>query len=392
MTRGFPTSIFPQGVNQLAIRTHNEKLLLTILRDLGSCTRSELSRQASLSPQASLMIVQRLEDENLVTRSAAVRGKIGQPSVPFKLNPDGPMAFGLSIGRCDAQFAVVNLLGEIRATRTIEFAYPDPDEISNFVARAARETLNELTVDRDRVRSFGVGMPFEAWQWPEQLGLDEAKVQVWKSLSIQNLLGEAVQMAPKVFNDSSAACFGELVSGSGQGHATVLYVNLGTFVGGGIALASSLFTGENGPAANIAAMPVRDRSGQRRQLWEIASLWTLERGLEAAREFDDASKTAAVQQTWLSEASHGIAQAILSAAAFFQPGLAVIDGAFSVVLREQLVSAVRSELTSSCPNGLVAPQVRPGNLGPQATVIGAARLSMSDIFLPNWICGPNSRR
>lgn len=310
---------------------------------------------------------------------------IGQPSIPFKLNQDGPMAFGLSIGRRSAKFAVVDLLGEIRATREIEFGYPDPAEILDFSGRAANETLDELEVDRERVRSFGVGIPFELWQWPEQLGADRAKMQAWKTLSIRNGLEQAVQMTPLVFNDSSAACFGELVSGSGQEHATVFYINVGTFVGGGIALESSLFTGENGGAADIAAMPVRDLSGQRRQLWEIASLWSLERGLEAARQSDDPNAAAVVQQTWLFEAAHGLVQAILSATAFFQPGVVIIDGAFSEVVRDQLVSAVRSELTTSCPGGLVAPQIQSGNLGPRATVVGAARLSMSENFLPGWI-------
>lgn len=382
---GYTTHIFSTGANQLAIRGHNERLVLTILRDQGSCTRAELSKRASLSPQAVLMIVQRLEAENFVIRSAPIRGRIGQPSVPFRLNPEGPMSFGMSIGRRSAQFAVVDLLGEIRAFREIEFRYPDPAEIRDFAACATVETLNELEVDRDRVRSFGVGIPFELWQWPEQLAGDGAKVQVWKSLSVQNLLGEAVQVTPQVFNDSSAACFGELLSGSGQQDSTVFYVNVGTFVGGGIALESSLFTGENGAAANIAAMPMQDRSGQRRQLWEIASLWSLERSLEAARQSGDLNAMVAVRQAWLFDAAHGIAQAILSAAAFFQPGVAIIDGAFSGVLRDHLISAVKSELASSCPDGLVAPQVRPGNLGPQATVIGAARLSMSDSFLPSWI-------
>lgn len=331
------------------------------------------------------MIVQRLEDEKLVARSAAIRGRVGQPSIPFMLNPDGPMAFGLSIGRRGARFAIVDLLGEIRAIREIGFVYPDPARIRNFAGRAASETLREMAIGRERIRSFGVGMPFELWRSPQELGGHSASLQAWKSLSIENLLKQAVQVAPSVFNDSSAACFGELVSGSGQEHATVFYVYVGTFVGGGVALESSLFTGANGAAANIAAMPVRDRSGQVRQLWETASLWTLERGLNTARQLENTNAATAVQQTWLLDAAYGIAQAIVSAAAFFQPGLAIIDGAFSDVVRDQLVAAVENELTTCCPDGLVAPRVQSGNLGPRATVIGAARLSMSENFLPGWI-------
>lgn len=331
------------------------------------------------------MIVQRLEEENFVTRSAAIRGRIGQPSIPFQLNQDGPMAFGMSIGRRGAQFALVDFLGETRAIREIEFGFPEPTEILSFAARAAVETLKEHRVGRDRIGSFGIGIPFELWQWPEELGGNSAKVQAWKSLSIENFLEPAVQITPQVFNDASAACFGELVSGSGREHATVFYVYVGTFIGGGMALESSLFSGANGAAANIAAMPVQDLSGRMRQLVEVASLWKLERALEATQHLDDANATAAVQQTWLADAAHGIAQVIVTAAAFFQPGLAIIDGAFSDVLRDQLVTAVKNELTTCCPDGLIAPQVRSGNLGSRAAVIGAARLSMSENFLPSWI-------
>ena len=209
-------------------------------------------------------------------------------------------------------------------------------------------------------------------------------MQSWRSLSLASFLEQAVQKAPQVFNDSSAACFGEMVSGHSREHASVFYAYVGTLIGGGIALDSRLFTGADGSAANIAAMQVRDRSGQERQLWETASLWSLERGLEMARQLDKANAVAAFERTWVLDAAHGLAQAILSAAAFFQPGLAIIDGALSDVIRDQLVSAVRSELTSSCPDGLVAPQIRLGSLGSRAKVIGAARLSMSENFLPGW--------
>ena len=163
MLIGNSSSIYAYGANQFTIRNHNERLILTILRDQGACTRGQLSKKASLSPQAVLTIVQRLEEEYLIARSAAIRGKIGQPSIPFKLNPDGPMAFGMSIGRRTAQFAVVDLLGEIRAIREIVFDQPVPDEIRDFAARAATETITELDIDRARIGSFGVSIPFKLW-------------------------------------------------------------------------------------------------------------------------------------------------------------------------------------------------------------------------------------
>ncbi|KAB2793166.1 ROK family protein [Brucella anthropi] len=207
----------------------------------------------------------------------------------------------------------------------------------------------------------------------------------WGSLSVGDFLSEAVGVTSQVFNDSSAACFGDLFSGSGRGHPNAFYVYVGTFLGGGMALGSSLLTVENGISANIAAMPVRDRSGSIRQLMEIASLGSLEMALETVGNEDVARTESSAHQAWLLDAAHGIAQVILSAAAFFQPSLAVVDGTFPSSIRDQLTAAVRRELDCCRPDGLTMPQVVPGQMGRHAVVVGAARLSMSEIFLPMWL-------
>ena len=43
--------------------------------------------------------MRQLETDGLLLRGEPIRGKVGQPSVPMRLNPDGAYFFGLKVGR-----------------------------------------------------------------------------------------------------------------------------------------------------------------------------------------------------------------------------------------------------------------------------------------------------
>ena len=69
------------------------------------------------------------------------RGKVGQPSVPYSLDPDGALAFGLKIGRRSVDLYLINLVGEIVQLRHQTYAYPIPSEIKRF----AQQGLEAMT-------------------------------------------------------------------------------------------------------------------------------------------------------------------------------------------------------------------------------------------------------
>ena len=79
--------------------TRNERLVLSLLRRRGALARAEIARVTGLSAQTVSVITRKLEDEGLLLRQQPVRGKVGQPSVPMSLNPDGALFFGLKVGR-----------------------------------------------------------------------------------------------------------------------------------------------------------------------------------------------------------------------------------------------------------------------------------------------------
>ncbi len=45
-----------------------------------------------------------LEADGLLVRARPVRGRVGQPSIPMRLNPDAVYSFGVKIGRRSADW------------------------------------------------------------------------------------------------------------------------------------------------------------------------------------------------------------------------------------------------------------------------------------------------
>ena len=95
------------GATQSGLRDHNERLLLSLVRQHGPIAGSDLARRTTLSAQTVSVILRHLENDNLLRRGAPLRGKVGKPSIPMELWSDGALAIGLKIGRRTAELALL---------------------------------------------------------------------------------------------------------------------------------------------------------------------------------------------------------------------------------------------------------------------------------------------
>ncbi|MDE3122078.1 MAG: MarR family transcriptional regulator, partial [Paracoccaceae bacterium] len=80
------------------MRAHNERLVLSLVRH-EPMAKSDIARITGLSAQTVSVIMRSLEADGLLLRGEPIRGRIGQPSVPMHLNPEGAFFFGVKIGR-----------------------------------------------------------------------------------------------------------------------------------------------------------------------------------------------------------------------------------------------------------------------------------------------------
>ncbi|QFS84327.1 N-acetylmannosamine kinase [Roseivivax sp. THAF40] len=379
-----------RGSNQSGLRAHNERLVLSLVRRHGELAKADIARRTGLSAQTVSVIMRKLEAEGLLSKGDPIRGKVGQPLVPMHLAPDGAYFLGLKIGRRSAEMVLIDFLGKVLNRTMSVHHFPTPDGMVAF----ARDSIETLTADlsmgqRGRIAGLGIAMPYQIWEWGDLIGLDPAEMAEWRHRDIRAEIADMIDLPVFLQNDASAACGAELTFGAPHVASSYLYFYFGYFVGGGVVLNGSLFTGLSDNAGATGPMPVPDRQGGLTHLMDVASLSTLEnmlkaQGVETAPmwlsptdwPFDDAACAA-----WIEQAGHALAHAIASAICVLDFPCIVVDGWMPPALRDQLVAEADRVLSNLDTVGLVQPVIEPGRVGPDARALGAASLPLSERFL-----------
>lgn len=371
------------GANQVRVRAYNERLVLSLVRRNAGVSKAEIARLTGLSAQTVSVIMRSLEKDGLLIRGEPLRGRVGQPSVPMRLNPDAVYSFGMKMGRRSADLVLMDFIGRIRLNRHFTYPYPDPDPIIDFLIRGIAELEAELTpAQRAAVAGLGIAAPFELWNWASEVGAPEGAMDAWRGFDLQAEVAARLPYPVYLQNDATSACGAELVFGLGPSYPDFVYFYVGSFIGGGVVVNSALFVGRTGTAGAIGPLPVRNKHGETRQLLEIASICVLEkllreRGIDpqplyyAADQWIDFGEPLEI---WIRDSAAALAQAIVAASSILDFSAAVIDGGFPDWVRARLVAATLEELKKLDLQGIVMPDIVEGAVGAQARAIGGASL------------------
>ena len=376
------------GADQSGVRVYNERLTLSLVRRYGQLSKIEVARMTGLSVQSASTIMNRLSAEGLLKREAPLRGRVGQPTVPVSIDAEGAFAFGLKIGRRSCDLVLVDFCGAIRHRAEVLFAYPTPENVLAFVARALPELRAQMTPRQNqRIVGLGVALPFQLWSWSSEIGAPAGAMDGWRSLHLGEELARLCGLAVTVCNDATSACAAEFYFGQAWRERDFLYFFIGEFLGGGLVLNSALYLGRTGNAAAVGSMPAPGPQGVT-QLIELASLYTLERRIEA--EGADPSSIwlnpnewadfGPALQGWLDEAARALAYALVSAISVIDVAAVVVEGALPAGVRQTLCNLIAAELEKLDRRGLSDVRVLPGAVGPDARAIGAAALPLIKNF------------
>lgn len=391
---GDAVNLRPRGSSQGGLRQYNERVVLQALRLHGALPAAELARLTHLTAQTISMITKRLLDDGLLLKGAPLRGKVGQPSVPLSLNPDGAFSVGIKVGRRSLDVLLLDFAGQVRERWTTGYEYPDPDVLLPEVGARLADIRRLLGAARhERLQGIGIAMPLQLSSWRELLGADASVAAKWDRTDLRAEVEALAGLPVQLLKDTAAACVAELVAGRGRTLKSFLYVFVDTFVGGGLVLDSHLRAGLNGNAGAIGSLPMGlpQDGRQPAQLLSVASLVTLERAWAAAGLAADvagdaralAEPWAGVTARWLTEAGSGVALAVDSAACLLDLEAVIIDGSFHPALRDAMQAAVRQALDRYDWRGVVRPAVLSGTIGSDARALGGAWMPLVANFAPD---------
>ena len=377
-----------RGTSQLGMRLYNERLALSLIRQYGQLPKAEIARRTGLSAQTVSVIVRQLERDKLVLKGDRQRGKVGQPSVPFRLNPDGAFSIGLKVGRRSGDLILLDLAGKVRKIVRQPYHFPTPKELLAFAKNGIAQLLADLPKNlHARISGLGIAAPFELWNWEEEVGAPHDVLEAWRNFDLTSEIAKLDKWPVLFCNDASAACAAENFFGHGRIYKDFAYFYVGFFVGGGVVLNGSLYQGRTGSAGAIGPIPVPSNSGSE-QLIRHASLYLLERRLISqghdelilSQNPNNWSGLGLDLDQWIDDTGKNLAHAALSAAGLIDFEAIIVDGAMPTDIRQKVVAATNLHFANLDRRGTAPLSIVAGSIGADARAMGGAALSLMANF------------
>ena len=370
------------GGNQVTVGQYNERLVISLLRRHGWLTKADLARHTGLSAQTMTVIVKRLMENDLLVQGDKQRGRVGQPSTPFGLNPRGAVSIGIKIGRRSLDLIAMGFDGVVIDRRTERFAVPEAQSTLALIREGLPKLIAALPEGlQTRILGAGIAMPRTMSGWEDEMNLPPDALAGWADVDITAEIEALVKAPTYLLHDVSAACLAELCFGVGKNIQNFFYIYVGSFVGGGLVLSNQLQTGAHGSAASIGSLPTGlYMESNAAQLIEKASLTGFEALARAAGHGDphafyygeqDESTTELFSQ-WARNAADSLAFAVTVTAAVLDLDAVVIAGGLPHDRVAELVEQTQVRLPFYNTKGLHLPQIYQAEIGIEARALGGA--------------------
>lgn len=370
------------GATQAETRIYNERLIVSLIRRHEQLSKVDLTRLTGLAPQTITIIVNRAADDGLLVRREPLRGRLGQPSVPYALNPDAAFAFGLKVDQRGADVALVNFVGDVIGFERVELDHPHPEAVMEFARSAiGRIRRKHRSVPTDRIAGLGIASPVYQWQWTETGPAANGPLAAWREIDIRAELDRMFEWPVFLFNDAVVSASAELMFRGSVGRADYLYAYIGCHIGGALVLDYHLFPGRNNLAGALGEtpMPGADAHGEPTLTQSISLRALAEKtGGDRSRIWTQEESWEGIPgvAAWIDRVADGLAYAARSAVALMDVDNLVIDGAIPASIRKEIARGTRRRLGRAFANRPEPLAVIEGTFGHLGPVIGGASIPL----------------
>jgi predicted NBD/HSP70 family sugar kinase len=380
-----PSRPRPAGGTPRLLRAHNERSLLEHLRGAGPSSRPDLARIAGLSKPTVSQALANLESAGLVRPVGPASPSLGRTAMLYEVDPTAGYVVGIDVGRAWIRVAAADLSGEIVARRDERNRARSASALVKAVAAVAHDVVAAAGLTWERVAHTVVGGPgvFD----PDSDRLRHApNVPGWSRPGVMSSLREVLPPTVALDNDANLAAVGERSYGSGRDARTFVYVSVGTGIGMGVIIDGELYRGAHGAAGEVGYLPLGDDDGEagatrrdarRRGILEEAA--SADAVVRTAKRLGMAGATSAKRVFAAARAGDELALAAVDAEA---QRLALVVGTVAAIVDPEFVllgggvgsnidllrPPLERRLAELTP---LAPPVAEGELGQDATVLGA---------------------
>lgn len=168
-----------------------------------------------------------------------------------------PYAFGVDLGGTTVKIGLFEISGTL--LEKWEIPTRTQNHAENLLPDIAAALLNKLTekeIDKSQVEGVGMGVPGAVLN--DRFVKPCVNLDQWGGFDVAEALEDLCGFPAKIVNDANAAALGEMGAGGGKGRKNVVFVTLGTGVGGGVIVDGKLLAGIHGAGGEIGHIKVKD--------------------------------------------------------------------------------------------------------------------------------------
>lgn len=163
---------------------------------------------------------------------------------------------GIDLGGTFIKCGIVDGDGKLLGKDKIPTGKDRPyGEIAADMAACVRALAEKAGLAAEDLAAAGIGAPGTA---DSEHGVIIYSNNIeWENVPLGRAVQQALGVPAFVTNDANAAALGEFVSGAGAAYKSVVFITLGTGVGGGIVLDGKLFEGGKSAGAEVGHTVIR---------------------------------------------------------------------------------------------------------------------------------------
>lgn len=315
----------------------NRSAILNIIKAHGPIARADIARRTQISPAAVTHQTAALIEDGLIFEKQEGDSRGGRRPILLALNATGTYVIGVKLAETRATLALTDLNAEIVARHAIDLTARDPEQVSDQLAGAISELLNQSRIGRSRMLGVGVGL---AGIIDSVNGICRlSPFNGWREVPFADLLEARLDYPVYLDNDVNTLTLVEKLYGPGQHVNDLLVVTLGRGVGLGMVVNSQMYRGARGSGGEFGHTVIDPQGltcqcGNRGCLETyVADPWLLRRaamnGLDAASVDDLLAAAAAgdpVARHVYEDAGQVLGQGIANLINLFNPSLIIISG------------------------------------------------------------------
>lgn len=309
---------------------------------------------------------------------------------------------GIDVGGTNISAGLVDKNGKLIAKLTTPTMNGrDTEDILDDMASLCLKLCEEKKVDMEDIISIGIGLP---GMMDKKKGiLRYANNLNFKNVNVVKEIKNRTGLPVYIENDANCAALGENTCGAAKGDKNVVYITLGTGVGGGIILDGKLFDGAFGNGGEVGHMVIVAEGEEctcgRLGCWEAyASASALKREgriaaakypnseiynlvdgniklIDAKTVFDAAEMKDEVALKIIDGYIKYVAIGLVNLINIFQPEKLVIGGGICAQ-GDNVVKPVKKILEERVYGGELKTEISVATLGNDAGIVGAAMLGV----------------